>query len=118
MVRALELARDLGLSSIIIEGDSLAVINSFNCEKSSLSNLGLIIEEAKLLGRQFARCQATHTRIQGNNVAHRLAQRGMGLNEDVIWVEEVPHDIIGFVSADTPCNLTSISYDVNLFLLF
>ena len=53
MIRALIFTWEVGISSIIIEGDSLVVINSFRGEDDSFASYGLLIVDAKILTKSF-----------------------------------------------------------------
>ena len=48
-VKALIFAKYIGLSSLILEGDSKLIINTLKSEESSFAAYGHLIEEAKLL---------------------------------------------------------------------
>nr|POE57243.1 hypothetical protein CFP56_01896 [Quercus suber] len=50
---ALKFAKEFGLSAIVLEGDSKHTIDSLLCEDTSLADIGHLIEEAKMYGRQF-----------------------------------------------------------------
>lgn len=49
----LQLARGLGLSHILIEGDSRQVVTLFNCSSSPNSELGLLVENFSCLRSCF-----------------------------------------------------------------
>lgn len=48
-VKALIFAKDIGLSSLILKGDSELIINPLKSEGASFAAYGHLIEEAKLL---------------------------------------------------------------------
>ena len=51
--KALQFAKDLGLSSIILEGDSKTTIHSLKSKKSSLTKYGHLLDEAKEVANQM-----------------------------------------------------------------
>ncbi|XVE56862.1 hypothetical protein DITRI_Ditri04bG0044500 [Diplodiscus trichospermus] len=85
--KALEFARDIGFYSIELEGDSATVIAKLSVVAHDLSDVGVIIEKAKCLSRCFSSCKFKHTRRDGNQVAHKLAQFSINQSDVTIWVE-------------------------------
>ncbi|XVF79160.1 hypothetical protein PTKIN_Ptkin14bG0197600 [Pterospermum kingtungense] len=62
-----------------------------------LSAVGMVVEEGRELSSQFVSCGVGHTRREGNGTAQRLAKHGLGLLQEIIWVEEYPpfiHDVV------------------------
>ena len=51
--KALQFAKDLGLSSIILEGDSKTTIDKLKRKKSSLTEYGHLLDEAKEVANQM-----------------------------------------------------------------
>ena len=52
-VKALIFAKYIGLSSLILEGDTELIINALKSEEASFSAYGHLIEESKLLAVSF-----------------------------------------------------------------
>ena len=72
--KALRFALDIGLSSIVLEGDSKTTIKAIQSNVPSMSEFGNLIEDAKLLVNQFAIVEFSHIRRQGNSVAHNITR--------------------------------------------
>lgn len=72
--KVLKLARDLGLSSIVLEGDSKTTIDALLCESPSLTDYGNLIDEAKELAKEFMNIEFSHVLRQGNSATHNIAR--------------------------------------------
>uniref|UniRef100_A0A7N2LI12 RNase H type-1 domain-containing protein n=1 Tax=Quercus lobata TaxID=97700 RepID=A0A7N2LI12_QUELO len=64
--KAFKFAFDLGLSSIVLEGNSKNTIDALLSEDSSLVDFGHLLDEAKMLANQFVDVEFTHVKKQGN----------------------------------------------------
>lgn len=72
--KAVEFALEIGLTKVIIEGDSDTIYRELNSTNPSLAMHGHVIEDIKLLVPSFVSYNFTHVCRQGNNVAHALAR--------------------------------------------
>ncbi|XVF86811.1 hypothetical protein PTKIN_Ptkin18bG0072500 [Pterospermum kingtungense] len=77
-VKALEFAMDMGFRMVVLEGDSIGVVNRFSSSVPDLSIVGVVLAEGKKLIGQFDSCSVMHTLRDGNKAAHALAQLGVG----------------------------------------
>lgn len=59
-IKALRFALKLGLTSIVLEGDSKIAIDALLCETPMLTEYGHLIKEAKLLADQFVTVEFSH----------------------------------------------------------
>ena len=91
--RALELAADIGLDNVIVEGDSLVVPQALKSKVVGLAAYGLLIRDAFSLAGNFSEVSYSHRKREGNKVAHGLAKLAVNSAECVIWMEEVPPTI-------------------------
>lgn len=98
--RAAVLAVELGLTSVILEGDSDIVFKDLSSTESSLALHGHIIHDVKQLASLFTCIRFSHTCRQGNSVAHALARRAISSPVQNIWMDYVPPDILHVVQAD------------------
>ena len=73
-VRAISFPVELGFSSIIIEGDSEVVIKALKNEEESLATFGHLISASRPTIDAFYDISFSHTRRQGNIIAHNLAR--------------------------------------------
>ncbi|MBA0602576.1 hypothetical protein Gorai_002752 [Gossypium raimondii] len=73
VIHGLRFAFELGFQSVILEGDSSA-----------------LIWEAKEFSKLFEVCRCICAARSGNMAAHAMAQDGLTRREDRFWVEEAP----------------------------
>ncbi|KAL0003434.1 hypothetical protein SO802_017215 [Lithocarpus litseifolius] len=71
---ALCFAKDLGFNKVFVEGDSEIIIKALNHGGLSSSSFGHIIKDVKVLSSSLGNVLFSHTRRQGNRVAHGLAR--------------------------------------------
>ena len=77
---------------MVIEGDSLHVIQAIIDTKPVQTLYGHIIEEIKLLSSLFT-CSFLHVNRKGNMLAHALARRAVLFADTEVWIEELPQDL-------------------------
>ena len=87
------LARELNLDQVIFEGDAEVIIKALNNGGFSSSSFGHIIRDIKLLSSAFNKVSFSHTRRQGNRVAHGLARMACNFSTFQVWMEDVPPDL-------------------------
>ncbi|XP_022774103.1 uncharacterized protein LOC111316407 [Durio zibethinus] len=80
-LRALEVAKVMGINEVIMEGDNLTLMNRLNISLQNNSSPGVLIEEICILARQFRSFKAVHTGRKGNEAAHKLARLGLQAQE-------------------------------------
>ena len=70
--KAISFALDLGLTSIIVEGDSEVIIKALKCEDTSFAIFGHLIYSTKFSMDAFKSISFSHTRRLYNSVTHNL----------------------------------------------
>ncbi|KAL0009884.1 hypothetical protein SO802_004992 [Lithocarpus litseifolius] len=83
-------AKDLSFNKIIVEGDSEVIIKALNNGGLPSSSFGLILKDIKVLSSSFGKVLFSHTRRQGNRVAHGLARMACNFAHFLSWMEDVP----------------------------
>nr|POF00010.1 hypothetical protein CFP56_55805 [Quercus suber] len=100
-VRALIFTQEVGISSIILGGDSEKIINSFkNGEVSFAFYDHLIHEEAKFIAESFVVFNVSHINKQGNSIAHNLARHVRYDSNLLVWMKDVPSYFHAIMLAD------------------
>ena len=107
-VRALDFARELGIDSAVLEGDSELVINSLNVVTPSFASLGLLIQDAKIFTESFHRIRFSHVCHERNSVAHNLARHAIHVTSFLLWIEDVPPHLLGVIHLFGCCWLIKI----------
>ena len=97
---ALTFAKDLGFQHIILEGDSLEVIQALWDKTKTLTPTGLLLEDVRSLSQNFDLLLYSHTKRDGNAVAHSLAKYALRIPDFLAWIEDVPTHIQSIVQAD------------------
>ena len=82
--RALEFAWEIGINDVILEGDSSLVHLALKRGEHSLSPFGLLVEDIKVSSASFRTLLYSHTKREGNKVAHRLARHAIHVLDYVV----------------------------------
>ncbi|XP_041016296.1 uncharacterized protein LOC121258801 [Juglans microcarpa x Juglans regia] len=93
MLRGLQFSSQMGLSKIILESDSLILVEALQVEGESLLVLGNLISEVKRMLHQFQEAKVQHVPRMGNQVAHCLARHAWRVQDVELWMHSFP-DII------------------------
>lgn len=70
-VEALEFSLEIGVTRVVLEGDSKLIRNSFK-DEDSLASFGHLISDVKLFVEFFPYISFSHVCCQGNFVTHNL----------------------------------------------
>ncbi|XP_075650032.1 uncharacterized protein LOC142620559 [Castanea sativa] len=71
--RALEFAREVGISEAVLEGDSLLVIKALETKDAKLAPFYLLIQDSIKLSSSFSKLSYSYSKREGNLVAHSVA---------------------------------------------
>ena len=88
--KALQFAKDLRLSSIVLEGDSKIAIDGLMSEEYSLAEYGHLLDEAKDIAKQLVEVEFNHVQRQANKAAHNIARHTRHVSKFSTWMEDVP----------------------------
>ena len=95
--RAIEFAREIGVDRIMVERDSSTVTKALSTKNPALASYGLLIEDARVLEGNFLELSHSHTKREGNKVAHCLARLALTLSDVAVWMEDIPPSVLPFV---------------------
>ena len=98
--RAVVFAQEIGLQKCQFEGDSETIIKALQVGDMSSSSFGHLVRDTLAIANSFLDFSFSHIVMQGNAVAHALAQRARLSFPLLVWMEDVPSDVDSFVSAD------------------
>jgi ribonuclease HI len=88
---AVQLAKDVGLTKVEVEGDSLVIFQALKQQEACFASYGDIVQDVLHLSRSLHRVGFSHVRRNGNRVAHVLARNAIVLSSDfLVWLEDVP----------------------------
>ena len=94
------LARDLGLWNVVVEGDSLTVMNALSGLNIPPSSIQKVVEGSMRFLQGFNGWEAKHVRRCNNGAAHSLAKYAKFVSDCVIWVKDTPPIIENQVCLD------------------
>lgn len=96
-IRGVEFAAELGFDRVVVEGDSIIVMNGL---KTSLSSYGLLISNACVFQNSFYELSYSHVKREDNKVAHYLAKLVVNYLNNIIWMKNVSLSIYSFIQAN------------------
>ena len=90
--RAVVFAKELCLQSMVVEGDSLWVIQALIDARPSRTMFGHVIADIHSLASNVD-CSFCHVKRGGNKLAHALARRAVASADYDVWLEELSRDL-------------------------
>ena len=91
-IQALEFGLEVGIDQAIVEGELEIVVKALASKDSGLASFGLLVKVANVCATSYSRLAYSHTRREGNKVAHSLARLAVSISNYVVWMENVsPH---------------------------
>ena len=94
----------LGFKDVLLESDSLEVVQALCKEECTWGRYGTLINDSKLLFQQAHAWKACHVKRSANEAAHRLAKLALTMCEERIWREDYPlcvqNVVIAYASSD------------------
>ena len=86
----LQLAGDLGLKQVILEGDAQIVTNALLGKCLPPTSIQMIITGARRWRHTVQEWKVSFVRRTGNWAAHYMAQNAKLISDCVVWVEDTP----------------------------
>lgn len=97
---ALQLAVENGVQKIYLELDSQQAVTLLNQQVTPRNNLGLIIDDVKLLLSRFSFWSCNHIRRKGNKLAHYMAKLGVASTQQIIFDSIVLQELSSMANSD------------------
>jgi hypothetical protein len=97
---AAEFCNSSGVQDVILEGDSLQVIQALQEANSSWRKYGHFIDGIKALLGPSRRWRFHHVKRMANKAADGLAKEGLQKIEEQTWIDESPKCITTIVSSE------------------
>ena len=104
----LSFAHYIGIMQTILEGDSLAMIKALKEDVHSLAPTSLLIEDVRILSQNFDQLLYSHTKREGNSMAHSLTRYAIGIPDFLVWMEDVPPHIRSVLQVDLVCYINKV----------
>ena len=96
------LARDLGLSKVIVEGDAKTIMVALmdSDPDTTPCTIQKVVEETKLRLQNFKAWRAQNVSRNCNTAAHVLARNACNVMDYIVWVEDTPPMILDHIQMD------------------
>ncbi|XP_042952224.1 uncharacterized protein LOC122289303 [Carya illinoinensis] len=98
-----KLCQELGMQQVIFEGDAKVVIDGVNGIKSNCSWQGQLLDDMKFLLLRHTDWKLHFVKRNGNKAAHSAAKIGMYLENEVVWIEDGPSEVLSAIFFDKQC---------------
>jgi hypothetical protein len=95
-LRTIEFCRNRGFTSLILEGDSLQVMNAISKIGLNRCMYGHVIADIQQVLHGFHSLKISHTKRGANSVAHPLDKDGVH-QSDHSWIRCIPDSILGML---------------------
>ncbi|XP_042973059.1 uncharacterized protein LOC122304861 [Carya illinoinensis] len=102
--RAMKLCEELKFSKVQLEGDAKSVINAVNNAEECWEWHGQLIEDVKSVLKNRKQWSVLHVNRVCNSVAHDLAKSALFVEEERVWMEDHPQELLKAVNFDKLCN--------------
>ncbi len=101
-LKAVEFCKNRGLDRIMVEGDSIQVVQSINKPGLNWGKYGHIVADIHEVLRFFREWKVCHTPRDANSAAHTLAKEGIQVVADRFWLDCYPNSIREIVLSELP----------------
>ena len=98
---SLQLAWDLGLQNVVLEGDSLVMVRALRGQSIPPSSVDSLCLGMQQISAEFHSVNFSHVRRQGNRPAHLLAKFALSLDDSCVWIGEYPPCIVQALIRDS-----------------
>ncbi|GMI87603.1 hypothetical protein like AT4G29090 [Hibiscus trionum] len=100
VVHGLRLAADLGFRHVVVEGDSLSVIEKLKSGLDDRLDISAIVWNAQMLAQNFRTCTFSFIPRNGNFPVHAMAKESFNFSSERVWVEEAPDAVVHLAAED------------------
>jgi ribonuclease HI len=94
---AIQMAIDLGVQAIDIEGDSQTVVDALLNHAPCFTLYGNLINDTNIATQSCHFVQFLHVKRDGNSIAHSIAKRAKFSQPFEVWMESVPPDLVTII---------------------
>ena len=95
--RAIIFSKEIGLNSIVLVGDSAAIIDSLKNDEIFIADYSHLIEKVKDIPGSFAICGFSLIKKQDNSTGHHIARH---VSNFEVWMEDIPPYLNAVILAD------------------
>ncbi|XP_042974604.1 uncharacterized protein LOC122306236 [Carya illinoinensis] len=98
--KAAEICSELNIQRAIFEGNAKVVILVVNGDEDACFNFSPIVEDIRFYLSNRPNWSIQFVPKANNMVAHSLAKKAIVMEEERVWIEEVPDFIVGVLNSD------------------
>ena len=98
--KALSFVAEIGISKVVLEGNSLTIIKALSTDQRSLSSFSPLIDDAKFSSVNFDQLRYSHVKRECNFVAHSLAKFASNILNSQVWMKDVPTQLSYIIQID------------------
>ena len=99
--RAVQLAREIGISEVVFEGDSTIIVQALKHGQVDQSVYGHILDDVTQKTSQFLFYEFSHVPRICNKVADLLAKKARVGSVSQVWLEDFPREITSLAFTDS-----------------
>ena len=99
-LRVVQFASEIGLTRVVFEGDSAAVINALRQGLGKLTCYGNVLDDIRVHGSAFQYCNFNLVSRLCNSVADALAKKANSVVGSQVWLGDLPTDIAPLLFRD------------------
>lgn len=93
----------MNLNQVLFEGDAKQVVNGVNGSNDDFPWKGQLIDDIKVLFSAYAGWKLCFTKRCINQATHTTTKLGIRLENEVVWIEDGPRDVMPVVQLDKAC---------------
>ncbi|XP_042950227.1 uncharacterized protein LOC122282332 [Carya illinoinensis] len=98
--RAVNVCTELRFINVEFECDALTIVNAVNNIDENWAWYGQLIEDLRSMFSGVSIWKLQHIYREGNKVAHSLAKKAIGLDEELVWTEDYLEEVFSHVFFD------------------
>ena len=90
IAKALQFSSEIGITNIVIWGDSLVLIQPLRSGNESLTPYGLLLEDVWVCSNSFTQFRYFYVKRESNKVTHSRARFAINVLDFLMWIKDVP----------------------------
>ena len=94
------IASNIGFHKAVVEGYSKVSMTVLQQGREILTPDGLLIKDIRLSSTLFTQLHYSQTKREDNKVTHSLARYVLHVFDAVVWMEDVPPQVVSVLQAD------------------
>jgi ribonuclease HI len=97
---AVDLCQDMGVFDVILEENSLELMNAIKEDQNSWKRYGHLVDDLKMVLSSLRSWEVMHVKREANMAAHKLAKEASKIHMDRVLIEDCPPCILDIVNLE------------------